>query len=86
MTAAERVVDLYRRYAGVWVAARSAEFRERSWIEWSATMPCLVHRCCSRAALPSEKPSARFEGSPFTMQASVRMNTACCLARIISLS
>ena len=38
MTAAERVVDLYRRHAGAWAAARGAELRERAWIERFAAM------------------------------------------------
>jgi SAM-dependent methyltransferase len=33
MTAAERVVDLYRRHAGAWAAARGAKLAERAWIE-----------------------------------------------------
>jgi SAM-dependent methyltransferase len=33
MTAAERIVDLYRRHAGAWTAARGTELRERAWIE-----------------------------------------------------
>ena len=33
MTAAERIVDLYRRHAGAWTAARGTELRERVWIE-----------------------------------------------------
>lgn len=33
MTAAERVVDLYRRHAGAWAAARGAELAERAWVE-----------------------------------------------------
>jgi SAM-dependent methyltransferase len=33
MTAAERIVDLYRRHAGAWAAARGTELRERAWIE-----------------------------------------------------
>lgn len=35
MTAAERIVNLYRRHAGSW-AARGTELRERAWIERSA--------------------------------------------------
>jgi 2-polyprenyl-3-methyl-5-hydroxy-6-metoxy-1,4-benzoquinol methylase len=38
MTAAERVVDLYRRHAGAWAAARGAKFAERAWIEPFAAM------------------------------------------------
>jgi SAM-dependent methyltransferase len=33
MTAAERIVDLYRRHARAWTAARGTELRERAWIE-----------------------------------------------------
>jgi SAM-dependent methyltransferase len=33
MTAAERIMDLYRRHAGAWTAARGTELRERAWIE-----------------------------------------------------
>ena len=33
MTAAERIVDLYRRHAGAWAAARGTELRERAWLE-----------------------------------------------------
>jgi hypothetical protein len=33
MTAAGRIVDLYRRHAGAWAAARGTELRERGWIE-----------------------------------------------------
>lgn len=33
VTAAERVVDLYRRHAGAWAAVRGAEFAERAWVE-----------------------------------------------------
>jgi SAM-dependent methyltransferase len=33
MTAAERIMDLYRRHAGAWTAARGTELRERVWIE-----------------------------------------------------
>ena len=38
MTAAERVVDLYQRHAGAWVAARGTELAERAWIERFAAM------------------------------------------------
>lgn len=38
MTAAERVVDLYRRHAGAWAAARGTRLRERAWIERFAAM------------------------------------------------
>ena len=38
MTAAERVVDLYRRHAGTWAAARGAKLAERTWIERFAAM------------------------------------------------
>ncbi|HEY3958852.1 MAG TPA: hypothetical protein VGM53_36280 [Streptosporangiaceae bacterium] len=38
MTAAERVVDLYRRHAGAWAAARGAKLAERAWIERFAAM------------------------------------------------
>jgi SAM-dependent methyltransferase len=33
MTAAERIVGLYRRHARAWAAARGTELRERAWIE-----------------------------------------------------
>jgi SAM-dependent methyltransferase len=33
MTAAEHVVDLYRRHARAWAAARGTKLRERGWIE-----------------------------------------------------
>jgi SAM-dependent methyltransferase len=36
----ERVVDLYRRHARTWVAARGAELTERSWIERFADLLC----------------------------------------------
>jgi len=38
MTAAERVVDLYRRHAGAWAAERDANLAERAWIERFAAM------------------------------------------------
>jgi SAM-dependent methyltransferase len=38
MTAAERVVDLYRRHAGAWAAARGAKLSERAWIDRFAAM------------------------------------------------
>jgi SAM-dependent methyltransferase len=38
MTPAERVVDLYRRHAGAWAAARADGFRERAWIDRFAAM------------------------------------------------
>ena len=38
MTAAERIVDLYRRHAGAWAAARGTELRERGWIERFAAL------------------------------------------------
>jgi SAM-dependent methyltransferase len=38
MTAAESIVDLYRRHAGTWAAARGAQLRERAWIERFAAM------------------------------------------------
>jgi SAM-dependent methyltransferase len=38
MTAAERVVDLYRRHAEAWAAARGAKLAERTWIERFAAM------------------------------------------------
>lgn len=38
MTAAGRVVDLYRRHAGAWAAARGAKLAERAWIERLAAM------------------------------------------------
>jgi cyclopropane fatty-acyl-phospholipid synthase-like methyltransferase len=38
MTADERVVDLYRRQAGAWAAARGAKLAERAWIERFAVM------------------------------------------------
>src|SRR5689334_18608600 len=38
VTAAERVVDLYRRHAGAWAAARGAKLAERAWIERFAAM------------------------------------------------
>jgi SAM-dependent methyltransferase len=38
MTAAERVVELYRRHAGAWAAARGAELTERPWIDRFAAL------------------------------------------------
>jgi SAM-dependent methyltransferase len=38
VTAAERVVDLYRRHAGAWAAERGAKLAERAWIERFAAM------------------------------------------------
>ncbi len=38
MTAAERVVDLYRRHAGAWAAARGTKLAERAWVERFAAM------------------------------------------------
>jgi len=38
MTAAEHVVDLYRRHAGAWAAARGTKLAERGWIERFAAM------------------------------------------------
>jgi 2-polyprenyl-3-methyl-5-hydroxy-6-metoxy-1,4-benzoquinol methylase len=38
MTGAERIVDLYRRHAGAWAAARGTELRERGWIERFAAL------------------------------------------------
>jgi SAM-dependent methyltransferase len=38
MTAAERVVDVYRRHAGAWAAARSTKLMERAWLERFAAM------------------------------------------------
>jgi SAM-dependent methyltransferase len=38
MTEADRVVDLYRRHAGAWAAARDTELSERAWIERFAAM------------------------------------------------
>jgi SAM-dependent methyltransferase len=38
MTGAERVVDLYRRHAGAWAAARGTELREREWIDRFAAL------------------------------------------------
>lgn len=38
MTAAGRVVDLYRRHAGAWAAARGAQLAERTWIERFAAL------------------------------------------------
>jgi SAM-dependent methyltransferase len=38
MTGAERVVDLYRRHAGAWAAARGTELTERAWIDRFAAL------------------------------------------------
>jgi SAM-dependent methyltransferase len=38
MQPAERVVDLYRRHAGAWAAARGAKLAESTWIERFAAM------------------------------------------------
>jgi SAM-dependent methyltransferase len=38
MTAAEQIVDLYRRHAGAWAAARGAKLAERAWIDRFAAM------------------------------------------------
>jgi SAM-dependent methyltransferase len=38
MTAAERVVDLYRRHAGAWAADRGRGFAERGWVERFAAL------------------------------------------------
>jgi 2-polyprenyl-3-methyl-5-hydroxy-6-metoxy-1,4-benzoquinol methylase len=38
MTAAERVVDLCRRHAGAWAAARGTTLGERAWIDRFAAM------------------------------------------------
>lgn len=38
MTAADRIVDLYRRHAGAWAAARGTELTERAWIDRFAAL------------------------------------------------
>jgi SAM-dependent methyltransferase len=38
MTAAERVVEIYRRHAGAWAAARGTELAERPWIDRFAAL------------------------------------------------
>jgi SAM-dependent methyltransferase len=38
MTAAERIVDLYRRHAGAWAVTRGTKLAERGWIERFAGM------------------------------------------------
>jgi hypothetical protein len=38
MTEADRVVDLYRRHARAWAAARGTELRERGWFDRFAAL------------------------------------------------
>jgi SAM-dependent methyltransferase len=38
MTAADHVVDLYRRHAGAWAAARGTQLTERAWIDRFAAL------------------------------------------------
>ena len=38
MTAADRIVDLYRRHARAWAAARGTELTERAWIDRFAAL------------------------------------------------